>query len=456
MHELTAKKASIPSSLWEELGQTLKLSGPMILGFVGFQSLFMIDTLIAGSISPAALAGVGAGSAFLHIVSIPGIGLMAGLDPHVSQAHGRGDRKRVLHILGQAIWLSLLASGVFMLLASLGPFYFSLVGATPDILAETLPFVQILVWSIPANILSVTFQRFWGANEIVTPQVVIIVLTNLVHYALCRTFALGEWGIVEAMGSRGLGYATLISRFFMLFAYLAYSGYKLRPKHIRMPKPDLSSQKDLLRLGLPSAGQFTLEVFAFAFLTSLSSRLGAVPSAAHQVALTLASFTFMVPLGFGTAGGVRVGTNIGAGSFPAAIRAGWLTIALGCGFMTISGLLMWFFPNTPLGWFTNDSAVLSIGKEILIWAALFQLFDGAQVTLTGVLRGLSDTRSALIATLIGQYPVGIPLGLSLAFYFDMGVEGFWIGLASGLMITSLILLVVWIRKSKGTRSEFLV
>jgi MATE family multidrug resistance protein len=201
----------------------------------------------------------------------------------------------------------------------------------------------------------------------------------------------------------------------------------------------------LVGLGFPAAMQVTLEVGVFAAATALAGRLAPAALAAHQIALHIAGFTFMIPLGVSSAGAVRVGHAVGRHD-PAGIRrAGWTALLFGAGFMACAAIVFITVPRMLIGAFTSDEAVLSVGASLLLVAAVFQLFDGLQGVATGVLRGLGDTRSPMLWNLAGHWFIGLPLGYVLAFVLGFGVIGLWWGLSTGLIICGVALVAVWMR-----------
>jgi MATE family multidrug resistance protein len=199
-------------------------------------------------------------------------------------------------------------------------------------------------------------------------------------------------------------------------------------------------------LGLPAAMQITLEVGVFAAATALAGRLAPAALAAHQIALNVAAFSFMVPLGVSSAGAVRVGHAVGRLDRAAAARAGWTALLFGVGFMAIAALSFITIPRLLIGAFTKDAGVLAVGVSLLRVAAVFQLFDGLQAVATGVLRGLGDTRTAMLWNLAGHWFIGLPLGYTLCFGLGLGVVGLWWGLSTGLIICGVSLLYVWHRR----------
>ena len=184
----------------------------------------------------------------------------------------------------------------------------------------------------------------------------------------------------------------------------------------------------------------------FSAATALAARVSANALAAHQIALNLAAFTFMIPLGVASAAAVRVGQAVGRRDPAGRASAGWTAIAIGVGFMATAALVFLVMPRALIRMFTRDPAVLEIGVSLLFVAAVFQLFDGLQGVTTGALRGLADTRTAMLWNLAGHWVVGLPLGYLLCFRWGLGVVGLWWGLSVGLMICGVALLLVWIKE----------
>jgi MATE family, multidrug efflux pump len=262
-----------------------------------------------------------------------------------------------------------------------------------------------------------------------------------------------------ALGVRGSAWATVLARVMMagfLFVVIVARERGRRPGLFETPLAiEFAWMQRLFLLGFPAAMQVTLEVGVFAAATALAGRLAPAALAAHQIAINIASFTFMVPLGVASAGAVRVGHAIGRGDPAGAARAGWTALLLGAGFMACAAAAFVLVPRALIGAFTRDEGVLSVGVSLLAVAALFQLFDGIQGVATGVLRGLGDTRTAMFWNLGAHWFVGLPLGYSLCFVFGVGVIGLWWGLSTGLIICGVALLAVWSRKTR-TASRLLV
>ena len=209
---------------------------------------------------------------------------------------------------------------------------------------------------------------------------------------------------------------------------------------------DFSRIRRLVALGLPASLQTVVEVAVFAAATALVGKLNPTSLAAHQIAMQMATFTYMVPLGIASAAAVRVGQALGRASPADARRSGWTALALGAGFMGSAGLAFLLFPRLIARIFTPDEAVVRIGAALLVVVAVFQLFDGIQTVVTGALRGAGDTRTPMVCHFLAYWLIGLPLGYVLCFNFGMGVRGLWIGLSLALILIGLALLFVWMRR----------
>jgi MATE family multidrug resistance protein len=210
---------------------------------------------------------------------------------------------------------------------------------------------------------------------------------------------------------------------------------------------DLKRMIELLRLGIPAASQILFEIGAFTVATTMCARMGPMALSGHEIALSCASLTFMVPLGISSAAAVRVGQEIGRNDPEAARRAGWSAIILGAGFMTCSAIVFVSFSKTLARIFSPDPTVIEVGSTLLLVAAAFQLFDGIQICTTGALRGTGDTRTPMLANLGAYWFIGLPLAFTLGFKLGWGALGVWLGLCLGLIMIGSGLLLVW-RKRK--------
>jgi len=429
-------------SLRADLRDTLVLAGPIVLNQVGHMSMGLVDTLVAGRISTTALAGLGLAANFFWTFTSICVGCLLALDTYFSQAVGAGDDKALSHYFRQSFWSCALVAGVSGVCVILGAalyIHFAPPGAMRSAFST---YMWNITWCVPSIFLYVVMLRYWQARHRVMPFTIIILAANALNLVACFGFGLGKWGLPR-LGIQGIALATVICRYAMLVAALLFTWSQLRPRSVNLAKVDWLVQRQFLKLGLPAAGHTALEIGAFTIATFVAGALGAAPLAAHHVSLMMAAFTFMFPLGFSAAAAVRVGMFVGAGELERARRAGWLCIAISVSVMSCSALGYLIFPRPLLRCFTQDAAVVDIGVKILVLVALFQIADGTQVSTTGALRGLGNTRAAMIANLIGHYPIGLALGLVLCFAFGLGAVGLWTGLAAGLTSVAILLVRQW-------------
>lgn len=430
----------------------LALALPVVIAELGWVSMQIVDTLIVGRLGADAIGAVGLASSLFIAAAVFAMGLLLGLDPLVAQSFGAGRIDECHHWLIAGVWLALLASmpimaAVYGINASL-----SLWGLPAGVLALAQPYLHVLNPSIPPLLLYVAFRRYLQAMNIVRPVTLTLVAANVVNATANWILIFGHFG-APVLGVRGSAFATLSARILMaaiLFAVILYHERRMSPRLWSTPMAlDMLRVRRLFELGLPAAGQMVLEVGVFATASALAARVSANALAAHQIALNMAALTFMVPYGLSSAAAVRVGQAIGRRDPVGAIHAGWTAIAIGVAFMATAATVFLAMPGTLMRAFTADAAVIATGIALLFVAAVFQLFDGVQGVTTGALRGLGDTRTAMLWNLGAHWAVGLPLGYLLCFRLGYGVVGLWWGLSTGLIICGVGLLAAWRRQ--GTR-----
>jgi MATE family multidrug resistance protein len=349
-----------------------------------------------------------------------------------------------------AVLLAIGLSAVLLVIAA----HLDGLGLQPDVAREAAPYLRALTWSLLPLLLYASLRRYLQATGRVGAIMVTLITANLVNALACWVLVFGRYGF-PALGAEGAGWATCLSRAYMLVGLVAYAWWVERRARAAWPlRFDPVRVREIIRIGLPSALQMLLEVGVFATAAVLAGRLTADALAAHQVALSAASFTFMVPLGISSAAAVRVGQATGRIDPSGAARAGWTALLLAAGFMCGSALLFLAAPRPILRVFTDAASVVATGVVLLRVAAVFQLFDGVQVVATGALRGLGDTRTAMLANLVGHWLLGLPIGAALCFALGWGVVGLWIGLCMGLVSVAVVLIFVWRRRTAELEQDF--
>ncbi|HEX7879793.1 MAG TPA: MATE family efflux transporter, partial [Candidatus Eisenbacteria bacterium] len=428
--------------LLADLKPMLALAGPVVAAELGWMFMGLVDLWFVGKLGPLALGGVSIGNTVFIAVTIFGIGMLLGLDYLVAHAHGGGKADEANRSLLTGVYMALILSGVLMTLLILGLPHLDRFGIAPDVVAEARPYLLTITLGMPPLLLFVALRRYLQAVGKVTAIMFALLSANILNALGGYALIFGNWGF-PVLGVAGAGWATCIARFWMLGVVVVAILMKEKKHSTGLwstpPALETARLSRLTQLGLPAAVQVTLEVGVFAAATILAGRLGTIPLAAHQVALSIASLSFMVPLGISSAGAVRVGQAVGAGDKRQAARAGWTALFTSAAFMTCSGLVFAVFPKPFVDAFTDDPEVLRTGTSLLRIAALFQLFDGLQVTASGVLRGTGETRLPMLVNLIGHWAIGLPIGVTLAFVMGKGILGLWGGLSAGLIVVSILL-----------------
>jgi MATE family multidrug resistance protein len=432
------------ADLRDEARRLATLAWPVVVAQLGTVAFGAEDVLMVGRLGAHDLAVVSAGHLYGFAVLMLGLGVMRGLDPVFSQAHGAGDRAAGAAALGRAVVLAVLVS-VPLTAAMLvsGPVLAAL-GQPGSILADVGRYCDaVAVGVLPAMVLAAVTQFLQGLGEMRVPMITVLI-ANVANIALDAVAVFGvEVGPVALppLGAVGCGWATTGSRVVWLVALLWLGGDVLR----RYRPPGLATLLQLrplarlLGLGLPVGLQTGLEVWAFSGIGLLMGALGARELAAHAVALNLVSVTFMVPFGVGAAAATRVGNLVGAGH--PWQRAGWTAIAMGVGWMALTSTLFVLFPGPISGLYTADPAVLAVAVTILPVAGAFQLFDGVQAVSFGVLRGAGDVRVPALANVVGYWLVGLPLGWWFGVHTAQDPVRVWGALVVALVIVASLLLV---------------
>lgn len=425
-----------------ETRDLLRLAGPIIVSQLGQVGMNTADTIMVGPLGAVSLAAVGLGSAIHFLGVIFSYGVIVGLAPIVSQAFGAGDLDRCRRALVQGLWVALMLGVPVALLNVLGEPIARGLGQSDEVAALAGAYMRALALGVPGYFLFAAIRQYLEAMNRPTPPMAVTFVALGLNIVANRVLIYGIDGMVPALGAVGTGWATTIVRWSMLLMLGAWVWLhpRLNPfGHGVGLLPDRSLLRRIFVVGLPVGGQFLLEVGCFSFAAVMMGWLGAVELAAHQVTINIASTTFMVALGVSIAGSVRVGQHIGAGRPDAMRRATLATYLLAIGFMGMCALLFVTLPHGLIGLYTDDPAIVGVGVQLLLVAAAFQIFDGAQVAGISVLRGAADTRAPMLIAGAGYWGAGVGLAYVLAFQAGQGAVGVWIGLSGGLASVAMML-----------------
>jgi len=429
--------------LFGEAKRTLHLAFPIILGEVAQMMLGIIDTAMVGAVGYKQLAAAALVMSVINIPYVFGIGITISVSQMVSMAHGRRDGKLVSHYLFNGFWLCAISALVISLAIELSKNILFHLGQDAEVARLALPYLQIMGWSVIPMLLFLSLKQFTDGLEFTKTAMILSLSALPLNAFLNWLFIYGNWGFprMELMGA-GLG--TLITRIF-IFVVLAliilYHRIFKRYIAVRSKVWKLKRQtiKELLHIGIPSSFQITMEAGAFAISGILIGTIGAVEQAAHQIALSLASLTFMVSMGLSQAGSIRVSNAFGRNDKVAIRQIGTSTIFMALIYGSFCALIFILFRHQLPFVFNDDHEVVLMAAYLLLFAALFQISDSTQAVSAGLLRGIKDVKIPTVFVLIAYWAIGIPVGCLLAFYFKMGAAGIWTGFIAGLTFSALFL-----------------
>lgn len=424
----------------------IRLAGPLALIYLGNHLLGVVETAIVGRLGESALGAMGLGNGVYFGVVVLGIGVMLGLDPVIAQAVGAKEHAGAHAAFRQAPWLALFVS--LPLVAVVLGIGLSLdsIGIEPDVASETFAYVSSRSLGLYPFLVLVGARTYLQAYDRTWPLVVGTLLAHMLNVPLTYLLVFGDQGLVDlglpALGvpSFGAGGAGMTSA--------ACTLLQLAVALIGLPKRTTAAHgfdrviiRRAARVGVPIALTLTAEVGAFALTGYFAGLLGKGPLAAHNVALTLASTTFQLPLAIAAATSVRVGQAVGRVDIGGARRAGFLGIGLAGAVMLASASMFVLMPGALARLITDKPTVIEAALPLVAIAAGFQLFDGIQAAGSGALRGATDTRFSFVANLVGYYVLGLPTGAIAAFAFGAGAAGLWWGLCVGLFVVAIALAV---------------
>ncbi len=449
-------------SIRQQIRPVLTLAIPLILAELGWMSMGIVDTMMVGHMANPAIniAAAALGQVLYNTLGFGIAGILLGLDTYISQSHGAGKFDEANRWLLHGLVLAAILAAIFMGLIALAPIAMMRLPIDHQVLLGATSFLRALNWGTPVLFLYFTLRRYLQAFNHVRPIAVALVTANLINVLGNWLLIYGHsWGPIQipALGLTGSGLSTSISRAYLALFIIA-AVWRVEHQHnygLRTMLRHIESTRltRLALLGAPAGGHIFVEISIFALVTFLIGTMGPLPLSGHEIALNCASFTFMVPFAISAAAAVRVGQAIGRKAPQEAASAGWTAILLGAACMATFSAILFLIPHHIARAFTPDTNVIAATIPLLFVAALFQFFDGLQITATGALRGAGNTHAGLIVQIIGYWIIGLPIGYVLAFRLHHGAVGLWLGLCAGLIVAGLSLTTVWHRTTKKLRSS---
>jgi multidrug resistance protein, MATE family len=455
LHYLRVPKISQGAILRYEAFNTIRLAVPIIIGELAQMALHIIDSAMVGAISYKHLAATSLVVSALNIPFVIGIGMTISVSQLVSMANGRRDAKLVSHYLFNGFVLCAVTAIVISLSLVFGKGILYHLGQDEEVVVLALPFMELMALSLIPSLLFMTLKQFTDGLEYTRTAMILSLGAVPVNVVLNWLLIYGNLGFprLELVGA---GWSTLITRT-IIFIVLAV--IVLRHKTFRRFIAVSATQwqlktrtiRELLYIGIPSSLQIGMEAGAFAVTGIIIGTLGAVPQAAHQIALSCAAFTFMVSMGLAQAGSIRVSNAHGRGDWPKVSAIGKSTLVTALLYGTFCAIMFIVLRFQLPVFFNGNPEVVELAALLLLFAAVFQVSDSTQAIGAGLLRGIKDVKVPTYLVAIAYWVVGLPVGYLLAFNFKMGAAGMWLGFIVGLSLASVFLSWRFLNKMKLER-----
>ena len=414
---------------------------------LGHQVVALVDNIMVGQLGSAELAAVSLGNSFMFVAMSLGIGFSTAITPLVAEADGEGNREKGKSSFKHGLFLCIvLGVALFAAVMFAKPLMY-VMSQPPEVVDLAMPYLTLVAASLVPLIIFQGFKQFSDGLSMTRLPMYATIVANLVNVLLNYMFIFGKFGAPE-LGIVGAAIGTLVSRVVMV-GYLWYllSYFVTEIKIFTLSKAML---KKLLNLGFPSAMQMFFEVGIFTSAVWLSGILGKNPQAANQIALNLASMTFMVAMGFSVAAMIRVGNQKGLKNFKELRRVAIsivlltsiLSLIFAVGFILFNGELPKIFLDyNNVADFADNVEVVTIAAQLLIIAAIFQFTDALQVVALGALRGMQDVKIPTILTFIAYWIIGFPVSYYLSMHTSLESMGIWYGLLAGLSASGIMLFI---------------
>lgn len=445
--------------LLSKIKQTVQLALPIVVGELGVMLMGLADTIQVGQMSTGAAESLGAAGmaqSIFFTIAIIGIICIQIVSPMISKAVAEGDKTECGNLLRANLRVATFLGIITILITYVIGLNYDLFGQTEANKALTLPFLSLISISVLPIFWFIALKSFMDGLQRTTVGMTITIIALALNVFGNHLLINGLWGL-PALGLFGSGISTLLSRLFMAGALAIYvftrEEFKpyLRKGHVHVVKNVL--EKNILRIGIPSGMQGFFEIATFGMAVVMMGWISVTAQAAHIVAINMASITYMMATGIAVAGGINVGTAIGERNRSGIIQSGKAALVLSILFMGACALVFFFGREYLVRGYTQDIPVITIAVTLVVWGAIFQLFDGIQAVSLGLLRGLQDYKIPTAITVISYWAVGIPLCYYIGIYQKVGAVGIWVGLTASLVCSSALLSWRFYVRAKGVNFE---
>ncbi|GAA5040070.1 MATE family efflux transporter [Marivirga lumbricoides] len=441
----------------EHFKRNYLLAYPVVLSQLGHVLVGTADSMMVGRVGTNELAAASVANAVFSVMMMFGIGVSFGLTPLIAQSDGENNQRAGMRFLKHSFVINLVCGSLLFVLLLFGGYILDLLDQPTEVVKLAKPYLAIIGFSMVPFMIFQTAKQFAEGLSMTKQAMYITISANVVNVGLNYVLIFGKLGF-EPMGLEGAGWATLISRIIMAVVMVMfvqkYRRFKIYWQYFKVTVWNATSFKKLLNLGIPTGFQYIFEVGAFATAAVMIGWMGAIPLAAHQVAINLASISYMMATGISAAATVRVGNQLGQRDIHTMKIAGYTCFFMAILFMAFTGVIFMLLNEFLPSLYTSDQEVIGIAGTLLIIAALFQLSDGIQVVGLGALRGMGDVKLPTLVTFLAYWAIGLPAGYFLAFNLEFGEEGVWYGLLIGLSITAVILFVRFKNRAAKLSVEF--
>lgn len=426
-----------------ELKQLFHLMLPILVTQFSQAGLGLIDTIMAGRLSPTDLAAIAVGVGLWIPVMLLFSGIMIATTPLVAEAKGARTPEKIATIARQSLWVAFILGVIAGLVLQALPLTLPLLGVPESLQPKAGLFLHAIGFGMPAVTMYAALRGYSEAIGYPRPVTAISLMALLLLVPLNFIFMYGV-GPIPALGSAGCGFATAILQWLMLLSLALYI-FKNRVYQSSQPfshweKLNGYWLKRILKLGFPIGLAIFFEVSIFSTAAIVLSPLGETIVAAHQIAISVTSQLFMIPMSLAIALTIRVGTYYGEQNWDAMRRVQGLGLMTATILALLIMLLLWVFRSEIVALYTSDPMVTQIALYLVLFAVAYQLMDAWQISAAGCLRGMQDTKGPMWITMIAYWVIAFPVGVYLSRFGDMGAAGVWVGLIVGLSVACVLLL----------------
>ncbi|WP_194973802.1 MATE family efflux transporter [Aquiflexum lacus] len=440
----------------DNFSKTTSLAVPVMLSQLGQVLVGVADSMMVGRLGAEPLAAASLANSIFYVALMFGIGVSMAITPLVAMEDGKRNAGKISRLFNHGFVINMATGTILFLVIVLASPLLKHLNQPEEVVVQAIPYLAIITFSLLPFMFFQTFKQLAEGLSQTKQAMYITLFCNGINVFLNWVFIYGNMGF-PAMGLNGAGWATLISRILMgaIIVYYVWNSKRYKPFSLGLGIKKLSFPMiaRMLKIGVPTGFQFIFEVGAFSAAAIMMGWISVNALAAHQIAINLASVSYMMASGLSIAAMVRVGNQLGRNDIKSLREAGFTVFVMVALFMSISAIIFIVFREFLPSLYIDDIEVIKMSATLLIIAGLFQLSDGIQVVGLGALRGMADVRVPTIVTLIAYWVIGLPLGYVFGFVMGMQEVGIWYGLLIGLTVTGILLLFRFHRLSSRLLRE---